>query len=558
MKKLNEAKGITMMVLVITIVVLLILAGVSLSLVTGEKGIIQQAKEAKRQSEIDAETELIELATVKAMGDDSTGKLTLEGLDSAMQVYTNKDKYTIENDNGTIKITFTESGRYYNVDEAGSVTLAGAGQGTGGSGGNTGTGGNTGDNTGGNTGGNTGTGDNTGTGGNNPSGTPGNRYETETPITVDGKPVTIPGGATLSKVPEESTIDGGLVIYIIPEGRTVDWTNSAEVEYAQKTYSQFVWVPVEIPVLDLSNQAESLVTDATIRAAVESEISGGKYPMAVKNTDGNYFGVLYTFTYNTGTKTVDIGLEANWTPLNTTYREPDIVSSYDNDVANLNQINGILNTSYNTSTAFKNALQEEYNTMVERVSINKGFWVGRYETSGMSNTTTTSYAESNEIKINVVKGATVGVNNTTWYKMYAQEKIYAKKAGITGTSSMIWGSQWDQIMIWMKDVDNESQNSKYIVNSIGMANFGDISGVDDGYTSTSLPAPTGCFKVKNVYDLAGNLLDRTLEAYNTSYRVLRGSFFASLNMTYTRADNRNYVSPAACYVNTAGSRATLY
>ena len=558
-KEWNKTRGVTMMVLVITIVVLLILAGVSLSLVTGEKGIIQQAKEAKRQSEINAETELIELATVKAMGDDSTGKLTLEGLDSAMQVYTNKDKYTIENDNGTIKITFTESGRYYNVDEAGSVTLAGAGQGTGGSGGNTGTGGNTGDNTGGNTGGNTGTGDNTGTGGNNPSGTPGNRYETETPITVDGKPVTIPGGATLSKVPEESTIDGGLVIYIIPEGRTVDWTNSAEVEYAQKTYSQFVWVPVETPVLDLSNQAESLVTDATIRAAVELEISRGKYPMAIKNTDGNYFGVLYGFTYNTGTKTVDIGLEAYWTPLNTNYREPDVLNSstYDAGAANLNQINGILNTSYNTSTAFKNALQEEYNTMIERIYTNKGFWVGRYETSGMSNSTTTSYAESNEIKINVVKGATVGINNTTWYRMYAHEKIYAKKAGITGTSSMIWGSQWDQIMIWMKDVDNTARNSKYIVDSIGMANFGSISGVNDGYTDTSNPAATGCFKVKNVYDLAGNISDWTLEANYTYYRVYRGYYYDFTNTAYTRADFRSYSYPTNSH-SSYGSRVTLY
>ena len=105
--------------------------------------------------------------------------------------------------------------------------------------------------------------------------------------------------------------------------------------------------------------------------------------MAIKNSDGNYFGVLYGFTYNTGTKAVDIGLEAIWTPLGTNSREPDVLnsSSYDNNAANLNQINGILNTSYNTSTAFKNALQTEYNTMIERVASNKGFWIGRYETS---------------------------------------------------------------------------------------------------------------------------------------------------------------------------------
>ena len=170
---------------------------------------------------------------------------------------------------------------------------------------------------------------------------------------------------------------------MIPEGTTVDWNDTEQVDTAQKTYDQFVWVPVENAILDLSNNTTALSSEATIKEAVNSEISKGKYPMAIKNADGNYFGVLYGFTYNTGTKVVDIGLEANWTPLNTSYREPDVLNnnSYDAGAENLNQINGILNTSYNTSTAFKNALQTEYNTMIERVASNKGFWIGRYETS---------------------------------------------------------------------------------------------------------------------------------------------------------------------------------
>ena len=282
--------------------------------------------------------------------------------------------------------------------------------------------------------------------------------------------------------------------------------------------------------------------------------------MAIKNSDGNYFGVLYGFTYNTGTKAVDIGLEAIWTPLGTNSREPDVLngSSYDNNAANLNQINGILNTSYNTSTAFKNALQTEYNAMIERVASNKGFWVGRYETSAMSNSTTTSYNYLNEIKIKVVKGTTTGVNNTTWYRMYAQEKIYAKKAGITGTSSMIWGRQWDQIMMWMKDVEDSTKNSKYIVDSVRMGNY-NVSGVNDGYTSTSAPASTGCFAVKNVYDLAGNLSDCTLEADTAYYRVARGGNYCYAGTAITRADNRNNGGPAYNgYGVRYGSRATLY
>ncbi len=49
MKK-NE-RGITLIALVVTIVVLLILAGVSISMLTGENGIITQAQDAKLATE---------------------------------------------------------------------------------------------------------------------------------------------------------------------------------------------------------------------------------------------------------------------------------------------------------------------------------------------------------------------------------------------------------------------------------------------------------------------------------------------------------------------------
>ena len=261
---------------------------------------------------------------------------------------------------------------------------------------------------------------------------------------------------------------------------------------------------------------------------MQSEIDNGKYPMAIKNGD-NYFGVLYQFTEGAE---VTIEPYSNWNPLSTTSgrREPDVVAgssgtSYDNNTTYLNQINGILDTSYSTSTQFKSALQSEYNQMVESVADKGGFWVGKYETSSMSNSTTTTYNASNEIQIGVKKNQNTGINNVTWYRMYAQQKIYAKKA-ISGNanlqSSMIWGSQWDQIMIWMRGEPNGTGH--YITNGVGMGNYGSISGVNDGWSSTSSPAPTGyqeTYRVRNIYDLAGNLYDWTLEAFNLDHRVVR-------------------------------------
>ena len=90
------------------------------------------------------------------------------------------------------------------------------------------------------------------------------------------------------------------------------------------------------------------------------------------------------------------------------------------------------------------------------------------------------------------------------------------------TSSMIWGSQWDQIMIWMKNVKNTVNTTNgqyYITNAVGMGNYG-VADADD-YDDTSNPAATGCYEVKNIYDLAGNVYDWTLEANDTVRRILR-------------------------------------
>ena len=49
MRKFKNAKGITLIALVVTIVVLLILAGVSINAVFGQDGIIQKAKDAQHK-----------------------------------------------------------------------------------------------------------------------------------------------------------------------------------------------------------------------------------------------------------------------------------------------------------------------------------------------------------------------------------------------------------------------------------------------------------------------------------------------------------------------------
>ena len=61
-EKLKQKKGITLIALVITIIVLLILAGISIAMLTGNNGILTQAQNAKEQNTEGSEIEKIKLA----------------------------------------------------------------------------------------------------------------------------------------------------------------------------------------------------------------------------------------------------------------------------------------------------------------------------------------------------------------------------------------------------------------------------------------------------------------------------------------------------------------
>ena len=76
-KELKKNKGITLIALVITIIILLILAGITIATLTGENGILTKATEAGRQTEIEGIREEAEMAKQGVLsGDLTTGKDT--------------------------------------------------------------------------------------------------------------------------------------------------------------------------------------------------------------------------------------------------------------------------------------------------------------------------------------------------------------------------------------------------------------------------------------------------------------------------------------------------
>ena len=81
---LKNSKGITLIALVITIVVLLILASVSIAMLTGDNGILKKANEAKQQTEYKNAEEKVKIAVMGSRADD--GQMTVEELSKEVEL----------------------------------------------------------------------------------------------------------------------------------------------------------------------------------------------------------------------------------------------------------------------------------------------------------------------------------------------------------------------------------------------------------------------------------------------------------------------------------------
>ena len=93
----KQEEGITLLVLAITIIVLLILAGITISAITGDNGIIRNAGQAKEEMEIANEKEILEKAIVQAMGNNKYGNIVEEELQSELDKETGEGKTEVTN-----------------------------------------------------------------------------------------------------------------------------------------------------------------------------------------------------------------------------------------------------------------------------------------------------------------------------------------------------------------------------------------------------------------------------------------------------------------------------
>ncbi len=127
MKKMvkQKNKGITLIALVITIIVLLILAGVTIAALTGDNGILGRATEAREQTDIAEEKEKVQLSVLGALAKDNGGAIKRNYLNDEFTSNIGKENtdYTLsESETAPFVVKYLDSGRSYLIDENGNVS----------------------------------------------------------------------------------------------------------------------------------------------------------------------------------------------------------------------------------------------------------------------------------------------------------------------------------------------------------------------------------------------------------------------------------------------------
>ena len=207
-----------------------------------------------------------------------------------------------------------------------------------------------------------------------------------------------------------------------------------------------------------------------------------------------------------------------------------------------------------TSTQYTDLKQK----MLKSVYENGGFWIGRYEAGIEKKRTSSSTA------ITVAPLSKQGtVEKTVYPYTYitcSQAQTLANKlsTGKSYTSSLMFGVQWDLVLkhIEVKEVAKGTAlatiQSKLRSDSTGLGNYGGSSIILTGSNEK--------YKTMNVYDLAGNVWEWTLEytTYTKSPCVYRGGEFGWSGSTCPASTRSHGNLLPTDSRNMIGFRVTLY
>ena len=290
-----------------------------------------------------------------------------------------------------------------------------------------------------------------------------------------------------------------------------------------KRGNQFVWVPVD-EINDMA-QCETAGGDCDLQL-VDGVLKCTNEAHSESEKAANIVGKLWATELgeNFGTE------NKAYTP-NSGLREPDLVTAYDND------------TDYNNGLFTPDSLKSDYKAMATSVKKYGGFYIGRYEAS-LSTATESSAGTSGTAcsKAGVLPTSAANTTTSMWYGLYSIAKTYTV-AENSVQSSMIWGSQYDAMLNWVKN-GNSADKDKITTPGIGNNSSGSVTTTGNATYSND--------SINNIRDLGGNLREWTLEAYDTVTRVDRGGVYY-----YSHSPSSRNYDPDTTYSD-FGSRLTLY
>ena len=469
-QKSKKNNGITLIALVITIIVLLILAGVTIATLTGENGILTRATDAKTNTEVAEEKEAISLAYSGVMADTNGTGVTAEKLQTELQNNGYTNAKAVDNGDGTITVTF-ESGREYTIDANGSVTGP----------------------------------------------TISNIIAT---MTIEGTRVTTPNLPSDEFCFVGGTVDEGIVISDnkADEGKGVD---SEEL-----VGNQFVWVPVDQnQKLKISVKTEENIESIKLTTPYGDEkvLENTDYQEIELTGNEDYINGVYKLTVNAGEETKEIELDVYslyaqrmW-ELDMLTDEMAKVKGYEElddfiqEYFGMPEGTSVEDTKAMIASTYKQGRFADTEDYTNQVNDNGGFYIGRYEAS----------EENGSVAIKK--------NKQPWNyvsQIDALEKSKEKYPDSDFTSTLLTGAAWDRTLCWLYETNKiNEEKGKSIVEIVGdSTSWGNYNNDSDGNNGIINTGTERAF-ANNIYDLAGNLSEWTTEASDTDDRVFRGRLF---------------------------------